>query len=69
MKKIRIGGGAGFAGDRVDAAVVLIEKGNLDYIIFISSFYSDFFPFFFFFFHLFSTFLLLFVCGAYDWSG
>lgn len=33
MKKIRIGGGAGFAGDRVDAAVVLIEKGNLDYII------------------------------------
>ena len=34
MKKIRIGGGAGFAGDRVDAAVVLIEKGNLDYIIF-----------------------------------
>ena len=33
MKKIRIGGGAGFAGDRVDAAVVLIEKGNLDYIM------------------------------------
>ncbi|MCR4671868.1 MAG: DUF1446 domain-containing protein [Lachnospiraceae bacterium] len=34
MKKIRIGGGAGFAGDRVDPAVTLIEKGNLDYIIF-----------------------------------
>ena len=34
MKKIRIGGGAGFAGDRVDPAVTLIEQGNLDYIIF-----------------------------------
>ena len=34
MKKVRIGGGAGFAGDRVDPAVALIEKGNLDYIIF-----------------------------------
>ena len=34
MKKIRIGGGAGFAGDRVDPAVTLIERGNLDYIIF-----------------------------------
>ena len=34
MKKIRIGGGAGFAGDRVDPAVTLIEEGNLDYIIF-----------------------------------
>ncbi len=34
MKKIRIGGGAGFAGDRVDPAVTLIERGDLDYIIF-----------------------------------
>ena len=34
MKKVRIGCGAGFAGDRVDAAVELINKGNLDYIIF-----------------------------------
>ena len=34
MKKIRIGGGAGFAGDRVDPAVTLIEHGGLDYIIF-----------------------------------
>lgn len=34
MKKIRIGGGAGFAGDRVDPAVTLLEQGNLDYIIF-----------------------------------
>lgn len=34
MKKIRIGGGAGFAGDRVDPAVELIRHGELDYIIF-----------------------------------
>ena len=34
MKTIRIGGGAGFAGDRVDPAVTLLKKGNLDYIIF-----------------------------------
>ena len=34
MKKIRIGGGAGFAGDRVDPAITLIEQGGLDYIIF-----------------------------------
>ena len=34
MKKIRIGGGAGFAGDRVDPAVTLIQHGELDYIIF-----------------------------------
>ena len=43
MKKIRIGGGAGFAGDRVDAAVILIEKGNLDYIIFLWFIYSSVF--------------------------
>ena len=30
MKKIRIGGGAGVAGDRVDPAVTMIEQGNLD---------------------------------------
>ena len=34
MKTIRIGGGAGYAGDRIDPAVELIEKGNLDYIMF-----------------------------------
>ena len=34
MKKIRIGGGAGFAGDRVDPAIELIRHGNLDYILF-----------------------------------
>lgn len=34
MKKIRIGSGAGYAGDRIEPAIELIEKGNLDYIIF-----------------------------------
>lgn len=33
-KAIRIGSGAGYAGDRVDAAVELMKKVNLDYIIF-----------------------------------
>ncbi|MGA8206358.1 MAG: acyclic terpene utilization AtuA family protein, partial [Woeseiaceae bacterium] len=34
MKSIRIGSGAGYAGDRVEPAVALIEHGDLDYIIF-----------------------------------
>lgn len=34
MKKIRIGSGAGYAGDRLEPALELIEKGDLDYIIF-----------------------------------
>lgn len=34
MQKIRIGAGAGYAGDRIEPAVELLEKGNLDYIIF-----------------------------------
>lgn len=34
MKKIRIGSGAGYAGDRIEPAVELMEHGNLDYIIF-----------------------------------
>lgn len=34
MKKtIRIGSGAGFAGDRIEPAVLLAEKGNLDYLV------------------------------------
>lgn len=32
MKKIRIGSGAGYAGDRLEPALELLEKGNLDYI-------------------------------------
>lgn len=34
MKTIRIGSGAGYAGDRIEPAVELMEKGGLDYIIF-----------------------------------
>lgn len=34
MKKIRIGSGAGYAGDRIEPAVEIMEKGNVDYIIF-----------------------------------
>lgn len=32
MRKIRIGSGAGYAGDRLEPALELIEKGNIDYI-------------------------------------
>ncbi|MBN2883902.1 MAG: DUF1446 domain-containing protein, partial [Clostridia bacterium] len=32
MKKIRIGSGAGYSGDRLEPSLELIEKGNLDYI-------------------------------------
>ena len=34
MKTIRIGSGAGFAGDRIEPAVELVEKGALDYLSF-----------------------------------
>ena len=34
MKTIRIGSGAGYGGDRIEPAIDLIERGNLDYIIF-----------------------------------
>jgi hypothetical protein len=34
MKTIRIGSGAGYAGDRLEPALVLMEKGNIDYIAF-----------------------------------
>ena len=34
MKTIRIGSGAGYAGDRIEPAMELLEKGNLNYIIF-----------------------------------
>jgi hypothetical protein len=32
-EKIRIGGGAGFSGDRIEPAVLLAEKGELDYLV------------------------------------
>jgi hypothetical protein len=31
--RIRIGCGAGFSGDRLDPSIVLVEKGNLDYLV------------------------------------
>lgn len=34
MKKIRIGSGAGYAGDRIEPAVELAKKGQLDYLVF-----------------------------------
>ena len=34
MKVVRIGAGAGYAGDRIDPAVELAEHGQLDYLVF-----------------------------------
>lgn len=34
MRQIRIGAGAGFAGDRIEPAVELAERGRLDYLVF-----------------------------------
>ncbi len=34
MKPLRIGAGAGFASDRIDPAVDLAERGDLDYLVF-----------------------------------
>ncbi len=34
MKTVRIGSGAGYGGDRIEPAVDLMKRGNLDYIIF-----------------------------------
>ncbi|HHV25759.1 MAG TPA: DUF1446 domain-containing protein [Tissierellia bacterium] len=34
MKTIRIGTGAGYAGDRIEPAIELVEKGKIDYIVF-----------------------------------
>ena len=33
-RTIRLGAGAGFSGDRIDPAVELAEKGDLDYLVF-----------------------------------
>jgi len=32
-EKIRIGCGAGFSGDRLEPAIILAEKGELDYLV------------------------------------
>lgn len=34
MKSIRIGAGAGYSGDRIEPAVELAEKGDIDYLVF-----------------------------------
>lgn len=34
MKIVRIGSGAGYSGDRIDPAVEIAEKGNIDYLVF-----------------------------------
>ncbi|RAI45174.1 acyclic terpene utilization AtuA family protein [Rhodoplanes roseus] len=34
MKSIRIGSGAGYSGDRIEPAVELAEKGDIDYLVF-----------------------------------
>ena len=34
MKRVRIGVGAGFSGDRLDAALPLVERGEIDYLVF-----------------------------------
>lgn len=34
MRVIRLGAGAGYAGDRIDPAVELAERGDLDYLVF-----------------------------------
>src|SRR5579863_967774 len=34
MKTIRIGAGAGYSGDRIEPAVELAERGELDYLVF-----------------------------------
>lgn len=34
MKHIRIGGGAGYSGDRIEPAVELAEKGDIQYLVF-----------------------------------
>src|SRR3954465_7543684 len=34
MRTIRIGAGAGYSGDRIEPAIELAEKGDLDYLVF-----------------------------------
>ena len=34
MRTIRIGSGAGYSGDRIEPAVELAEKGEIDYLVF-----------------------------------
>src|SRR5690349_11584123 len=34
MKRVRVGVGAGFSGDRLDAALPLVERGEISYLVF-----------------------------------
>ena len=34
MRKIRISAGAGYGGDRFEPAIELIEKGNINYLVY-----------------------------------
>src|SRR4051812_50028585 len=34
MKQVRVGVGAGFSGDRLDAALPLVERGEIGYLVF-----------------------------------
>jgi hypothetical protein len=34
MKRVRIGSGGGYAGDRIEPAIEVVEKGEVDYIVF-----------------------------------
>ncbi len=34
MKRVRVGVGAGFSGDRLDAPLQLVERGDLNYLVF-----------------------------------
>ena len=34
MKRVRVGVGAGFSGDRLDAALPLVERGDIQYLVF-----------------------------------
>lgn len=34
MKTVRLGAGAGYGGDRIDPALELVNKGNIDYLVF-----------------------------------
>jgi hypothetical protein len=34
MRSIRIGAGAGYSGDRIEPAVELAARGELDYLVF-----------------------------------
>src|SRR3954466_16007071 len=34
MRTIRIGSGAGYSGDRIEPAIELAEKGDIDYLVF-----------------------------------